>query len=91
MRISVRVRPGSRADSVGGSRPGPHGPVLLVSVRARPVDGAANAAVREVLAEAFGLRPGKVEIVSGLWARDKVVALEGDETVLATRYAELLG
>jgi uncharacterized protein (TIGR00251 family) len=91
VRISVRVRPGARADSVGGCWAGPRGPALLVAVRAKAVEGAANTAVLAVLAEAFGLRRGDVELVSGARGRDKVVALEGDEAVLAARHAELLG
>jgi uncharacterized protein YggU (UPF0235/DUF167 family) len=55
------------------------------------VEGAANTAVLAVLAEAFGLRRGDVELVSGSRGRDKVVALEGDEAALAARHAELLG
>jgi hypothetical protein len=64
---------------------------LLVAVRARAVEGAANAAVLAALAEAFGIRRGGVELVSGARGRDKVVALEGDEAVLVARYAALLG
>jgi uncharacterized protein YggU (UPF0235/DUF167 family) len=64
---------------------------LLVAVRARAVEGAANAAVLAALAEAFGVRRGDVELVAGARGRDKVVALEGDEPVLAARHAALLG
>jgi len=52
----VRVRPGAKADAVGGRRDGPRGPALLVTVRARAVDGQANSAVEVALAEAFGAR-----------------------------------
>ncbi|MCU1660055.1 MAG: hypothetical protein JWR58_120 [Pseudonocardia sp.] len=91
MKVSVRVRPGARADTVGGRWDGPRGPALLVAVRARAVEGAANAAVLAALAEAFGVRRGDVELVAGARGRDKVVALEGDEPVLAARHAALLG
>jgi len=64
---------------------------MLVAVRARAVEGAANAAVLAALAEAFGVRRGDVELVAGARGRDKVVALEGDEPVLAARHAALLG
>lgn len=91
MRISVRVRPGARADSVGGCWAGPRGSALLVTVRARAVEGAANTAVLAALAEAFGLRRSEVTLVSGARGRDKVVELDGDETVLAARHTVLLG
>jgi uncharacterized protein YggU (UPF0235/DUF167 family) len=90
VRISVRVRPGARADAVGGTWAGPRGPALVVAVRARAVDGAANAAVVAALAAAFGLRRGDVEIVAGARARDKIVTLRGDPVELATRVAELM-
>jgi hypothetical protein len=90
VRISVRVRPGARADAVGGTWAGPRGPALVVAVRARAVDGAANAAVVAALAAAFGLRRGDVEIVAGARARDKIVTLRGDPGGLATRVAELM-
>jgi uncharacterized protein YggU (UPF0235/DUF167 family) len=90
VRISVRVRPGARADAVGGTWAGPRGPALVVAVRARAVDGAANAAVVAALAAAFGLRRGDVEIVAGARARDKIVTLRGDPRELATRVADLM-
>ncbi len=91
MKISVRVRPGARAASVGGRWGGPRGPALLVAVQARAVEGAANAAVVEVVAEAFGLRRADVELVAGSRGRDKIVALTGDEAELTERLARLLG
>jgi uncharacterized protein YggU (UPF0235/DUF167 family) len=61
-----------------------------VAVRARAVEGAANAAVVAALAAAFGLRRSDVEIVAGARGRDKVVVLRGDPAVLAARAAELM-
>jgi uncharacterized protein YggU (UPF0235/DUF167 family) len=90
MRITVRVRPGARAEAVGGTWPGPRGPALLVSVRARAVEGRANGAVLTLLAETFGLPRSRVRLQSGARSRDKVVDLEGDDDVLAARHAALL-
>jgi uncharacterized protein (TIGR00251 family) len=91
VRVSVRVRPGAHRDAVGGSWVGPRGPALVVAVRARAVEGAANAAVVAALAAAFGLRRADVEIVAGVRGRDKVVALRGDRAELDARLAELMG
>ncbi len=91
VRLSVRVRPGARRDAVGGSWAGPRGPALVVAVRARAVEGAANAAVVAALAAAFGLGRADVEIVAGIRGRDKVVALRGDRAELDARLAELMG
>ncbi|WP_219417131.1 DUF167 family protein [Pseudonocardia nigra] len=90
MNVAVRVRPGARAEHVGGRWDGPRGPALLVAVRARAVEGAANAAVLAAVAGAFDLRRGEVELVSGARSRDKVLALDGDETRLRARLGELL-
>jgi uncharacterized protein len=91
VRVSVRVRPGARKDAVGGSWAGPHGPALVVAVRARAVEGVANAAVVAALAAAFGLRRADVEIVAGARGRNKIVALRGDSEELDARLAELMG
>lgn len=88
--MTVRVRPGARADAVGGRWDGPRGEALVVAVRARAVEGKANAAVVSALAEAFGLRRNQVTIVAGERGRDKIVELDGDEKQLAARLADLL-
>ena len=87
----MRVRPGARADAVGGRRDGPRSPALLVAVRARAVDGQANAAVEAALAEAFEVRRADVGIVAGYRSRDKVVEIRGGEPALQARLAALLG
>jgi uncharacterized protein len=90
VKVAVRVRPGSRDDAVGGTWDGPRGPALLVSVRARAVEGAANTAVVAAVAAAFGLRRSDVALLSGARGRDKVLALDGDDDVLRARLHRLL-
>lgn len=66
-RIAVRVTPGARSEAVeivdGG---------LVVKVRAKPQDGAANAAVTALLANALGIAPSRLDLVRGATAREKV-------------------
>ncbi len=50
---------------------------LKVRVAAAPVDGAANRAVRQVLARALALKPENVEIVRGETARRKLLRVNG--------------
>jgi uncharacterized protein len=50
---------------------------LRVAVTAPPVDGAANAAVVEALADAFGVRRSAVTIVHGERGRRKTVRVAG--------------
>ena len=92
LRAAVRVRPGAKADTVGGCRDGPRGAALLVAVRARAVEGQANTAIEVALqTKAFGVRRSDVGIVAGHRSRDKVVEIRGDEDSLRTRLAVLLG
>ncbi|MFC4943500.1 DUF167 family protein [Pseudonocardia sp. GCM10023141] len=87
----MRVRPGARADAVGGRWDGPRGTALQVTVRARAVEGAANAAVVAAVAAAFGVHRRDVTLVTGARSRDKVLDLTGAEPALQERLAELLG
>jgi len=50
---------------------------LSVALAAAPVDGAANDALREALADYFDIAKSQVRIVSGDKHRHKVVALGG--------------
>ena len=73
MKIDVLVVPRASRAAVGpmvGDR-------LRVAVTAPPVDGAANAAVIEALAEAFGVRRGAIAIVRGERGRRKTVEIAG--------------
>ena len=53
------------------------GDAVLVRLHAAPVDGAANAELIEVLAEAFRVPKRAVSIVSGERSRQKRVRIEG--------------
>jgi hypothetical protein len=56
---------------------GVHGDALKVRLMAPPVDGAANAALVELLAGTFGIHARAVTIVAGMSSRTKVVELAG--------------
>jgi uncharacterized protein YggU (UPF0235/DUF167 family) len=68
-RLTIRVIPRSKRDEVGGERAGR----LLVRTTAAPVDDAANAAVRRLIADHLDVPLRRVEIVSGHHSRDKVI------------------
>lgn len=67
--MNVRVKPGSRKGPL--VEDGPDG--LVVWVRERAVDGAANDGVVRALADHFGVPPREVTIVRGHSARLKRV------------------
>jgi uncharacterized protein (TIGR00251 family) len=71
--IDVRVTPRAGKSGIAGTR----GNALLVRLNAPPVDGAANAELIDVLADAFGVARRSVEIVSGKRSRQKRVRITG--------------
>jgi uncharacterized protein (TIGR00251 family) len=68
------------------------GNALLVRLHAAPVDGAANAELIEVLAEALSVPKRAVSIVSGERSRQKRVRIEGvTNEILASAFPRLRG
>jgi len=71
--VDVRVQPrASRSEIVGL-----HGERLRIRLQAPPVDGRANAALVEFLAEAFDVPRASVIVEHGLTGRDKRVRIRG--------------
>lgn len=73
--VRVHVQPGAGRSAVVGR----HGTSLKVRVAAPPVDGKANVAAAEVLAQAFGVKDKDVELVSGEKSRLKRYRIRGVE------------
>jgi uncharacterized protein (TIGR00251 family) len=71
--ISVRVIPRARKSEVSGMR----GDALLVRVAAPPLEGAANAALVELLAARLGVSVRGIRIVGGEHSRNKRVEVSG--------------
>jgi uncharacterized protein YggU (UPF0235/DUF167 family) len=69
-RIALRVTPGARSESIeiGDG-------ALLVKVRAKPQDGAANEAVLKILAKALGIATSRCHLLRGATGRDKLVQI----------------
>lgn len=70
-RLTLRVTPGARSEKVELGLG-----VLLVKVRAKPDEGAANKAVLELLAQALGTAPSRISLLRGATGRDKLVQLD---------------
>ena len=78
----IKVQPGASKDEVCGM----HGDAIKIRLRARAVDGKANAALVEFLAEQLALHRSQVAIKSGASSRIKTIAVSGvDSAALAAR------
>lgn len=77
MRIPIRVKPAARKAKVGGRYDGPLGEAVVVAVTAPAVDGRATEAALRAVAEALGVRPRQVALVSGERSRDKLLEVSG--------------
>jgi len=86
--VPVRAQPGAKRTGVAGLR----GTALKLAVNAPPVDGKANEALRQVLADALNIRPGQVELVGAAASRDKKFLVRGlDRAELELRLTRLIG
>lgn len=73
MTIDVRVIPRARRTESSGERDG----AFVIRLAAPPVDGAANDALIEFLADTLNVPRRAIRIVSGERSRHKRVAIEG--------------
>ena len=69
-RLALRVTPAARTESIEISVGR-----VLVKVRAKPQDGAANQAVLALLASALGVATSRLQMLRGATGREKLVQL----------------
>lgn len=72
-RIAVKVTPNARSDELRGFADD----VLLVRLKAPPVDGKANDALVRLIAEKLGVPRGAVTVARGATSRTKLLGIEG--------------
>lgn len=75
----MHAQPGAKHTVVQGL----HGEAIKIRVRARPIDGAANAALLEFLAEALQVPGSRCVLVSGETNRQKRVRITAPARALA--------
>lgn len=76
--LPVRLTPGAASDRIDGWDVDADGrPVLKVRVRARPVEGEANAALLKLLAKTLKLPKSAVSLERGEQSRLKRIAVDG--------------
>ncbi len=84
--LQVRVAPRSSRDEVSGWRDD----VLLVRLKAPPVEGQANERLCRLLARRLGLPLVDVVLVSGATSRNKLLRIQGlSETEVRERLAQI--
>jgi uncharacterized protein (TIGR00251 family) len=71
MRLKVKVIPGAKRNAWTEDAQG-----IKIHLNAPPVDGKANEALLRFLAEHFGVKISKIEIIKGLKSRHKVINIE---------------
>jgi uncharacterized protein len=86
LRLTVHAVPGAKRTGAAGA----HGGALKVRLAAPPVDGKANEALRQWLAQTFDLRVQQVELLSGQTSRSKVWALHCESAAVQARCQLLL-
>ena len=75
--LAVRAQPGAKKSAVVGVYGEGAAAQLKVAVQAPPVEGRANSALVEFLADKFGVAKSYVELVSGELSRSKVFLIRG--------------
>ena len=71
--LALRIIPRASKNAIQGV----HGDSLKIRLSAPPVDGAANAALIEFLADTLALPRARIQLLSGATARTKRVLLAG--------------
>jgi hypothetical protein len=71
--LSVRVRPGARKNDVAGI----HAGAVKISLTTPPVDGRANEALIEFIADLLRVPRARVAILSGVTSRMKLLRITG--------------
>lgn len=88
LRLQVHVQPRAPRNRVAGT----HGGALKVQIAAAPVEGAANAALIDLLAKVFGVPRSGIRVLSGAHGRKKTVeVIGGDADSLRRRAEAVLG
>ena len=73
VRISVRLKPGSKRDSISIK----DGRTIELSITSRPVEGKANEHLIKLLSKILHVSKSSCKILHGIKSRNKVVAIDG--------------
>ncbi|MBF0627376.1 MAG: YggU family protein [Magnetococcales bacterium] len=85
--LTVRVQPRASRERVLGVQED----ALRIALTAPPVEGAANEALSRLLAKELEVATGRVRIVQGEQARNKVVRIAGADQAKVTAWRQRVG
>jgi uncharacterized protein (TIGR00251 family) len=88
-RFAVRVTPRASRTALAGVMGMGDEAVIKVSLNSPPVDGKANAALIEYLAEVLGIPRSAVEIAGGPQSRNKIIQVRGQSAAEVTARLEV--
>ncbi len=91
IRLAIRLTPRASRDGIDGIGQDADGrSVLRIRLTAPPVEGAANQAMIDFLAEILSVRKKDIAIRSGETGRLKILEIAGKPDVLAARLDDLI-
>ncbi len=73
MKISVKIKPGSKKECVERV----DGTNFIIHIKAPPVDGKANDALVRVLSDYFGVHRSQISIIRGAASKYKLIEIDG--------------
>jgi hypothetical protein len=81
LELNVRAQPGARRNEVQGT----HGDAIKIRIAARAIEGAANEALLDFLAESLQVPRSRCVLLSGQTSRQKRVRIEAPDRAHAGR------
>ncbi len=86
IQLAIHLQPGAKREAFAGL----YGDRLKIAVNAPPVEGRANRAVTQFLADFFGVAARNVKLLSGETSRDKKFLICGNQADLLKKVEEVL-
>ncbi len=87
--LRLYVQPGAKVSALLGEREAGDGPRLKIKLKARAIEGQANAALVELIAELMHVPKSTVSLQAGSTARLKTIHVRGESQALLSKLQRL--
>lgn len=87
--LRLYVQPGAKVSALLGERETGDGPRLKIKLKARAIEGQANAALVELIAELMHVPKSSVTLQAGSTARLKTIHVRGESQALLSKLQQL--